>query len=92
MSHASSTSTSTHQQVQHLLRVDHGLAEVRHEACAGTTPYRRDLEKFKFMHDAESAPMSAVFHLFAIFVKVVEPAAVSRGARRLPGDRLPERR
>ena len=29
--------------------------------------------------------MSAVFHLFAIFVKVVEPAAVSRGARRLPG-------
>ena len=32
-------------------------------------------EKFKFMHDAESAPMSAVFHLFAIFVKVVEPVS-----------------
>ena len=58
---------------------------------------RRFNKKFKFMHDAESAPMSAVFHLLAIFVKVVEPAAVARvvgvrGRREAsPWDRLHER-
>ena len=64
-----------HQQVQHLLRVDDGLAEVRHQACARTTPSRNDLDKFKFIRDTESAPISAVFHLFAIFVNVVEPVS-----------------
>ena len=83
------------QQVEHLLRIDHSFPKVRHEACAGPTPSRdasaAPTKSSRSLQHTESAPINAVFHLFAIFVNVVEPVSwkawrgrrhASRGAAR----------